>query len=251
MDLTFRDDFQRQWRKYFAASELPLTFEYTNDERDAELAHATAESRCLIAALKPLRAGQPLRFATKSFGCPAGRFYSGYSERLRPDIAHFLSCGIEGQLEGERYKQTPELAEAALIQLPRYTAPASFLLGKRWDTLTEADNPQVVVFFATPDVLAGLFTLANFDALRLNGPVIAPFGSGCAAIVQYPFAEAQSAEPRAVLGLFDISARPHVEPNILTFAVPFPRLAQMAANMDESFLTTHSWALVRQRIDTR
>jgi hypothetical protein len=248
MDLSLRDAFLARWQKYFAGAELPITFEYTNADRGAALAQATAENRCLIAALNAVRAGQSLRFATKSFGCAGGRFYTGFADRIRTNIAEFLSCGIEGTMEGERYKQTPELAAAALTQVPHYTAPADHLLFKRWDKLVAGDEPQAVIFFATPDVLAGLFTLANYDSLRLYGPVIAPFGSGCAAIVQYPYAEAKNAEPRAVLGMFDVSARPHVPAGTLTFAVPFERFTRMVQNMDESFLITPSWDLVRQRI---
>ena len=80
--------------------------------------------------------------------------------------------------------------------------------------LDKADNPDVVIFFAEPDVLSGLFTLASFDEAEQN-MVIAPFGSGCASIVQYPFMEVKSAHPRAVIGMFDVSARPFVAKNVL------------------------------------
>ena len=78
--------------------------------------------------------------------------------------------------------------------------------------------------------------------------MITPAGSGCAAIVYFPYREAQTAAPRAVLGLFDVSARPAVAPDQLTFAVPFKRFEQMVRNMDESFLITPAWAPVRARL---
>jgi hypothetical protein len=43
-----------------------------------------------------------------------------------------------------------------------------------------------------------------------------------------------------VLGMFDVSARPHVAPNELTLAIPFERIKQFVGYMDESFLTTGS-----------
>jgi hypothetical protein len=49
---------------------------------------------------------------------------------------------------------------------------------KRWDNLEKEDNPEVVIFFAQPNVLSGLFTLANFDESRPEG-VFTPMGSGC------------------------------------------------------------------------
>jgi len=105
----------------------------------------------------------------------------------------------------------------------------------------------VVIFFATSDVLSGLFTLANFDEPQPN-VVIAPFGAGCATIVDYPYKELKSSEPRAVLGMFDVSAHPYVPSTVLTFAVPWPKYVRMVDNMKESFLITESWNKVRMRM---
>jgi hypothetical protein len=48
--------------------------------------------------------------------------------------------------------------------------------------------------------------------------------------------------------MFDVSARPCVPPNVLTFAMPMPRLVQLVDNMDESFLITASWQAVQRRL---
>jgi len=63
----------------------------------------------------------------------------------------------------------------------------------------EKDNPQVVIFFAIPDVLSGLFTLARFDETDRDA-VSAPFGSGCSAIVQNPYMEQLPNIPTPSLG---------------------------------------------------
>jgi len=105
----------------------------------------------------------------------------------------------------------------------------------------------VVVFFATPDVLSGLFTLANFDQPEPNG-TYTPFGSGCSSIIHYPYLESISDRQRAVIGMFDPSARKCVPENILTFAVPMMRFEKMVSFMDESFLITDTWSSVRKRL---
>ena len=105
----------------------------------------------------------------------------------------------------------------------------------------------MVIFFARPDVLSGLFTLANFDVADPNG-VFAPFGAGCGSIVQYPYLERSSDTPRAVIGMFDVSARPFLPEDLLSFAVPSDKFARMIDNMDESFLITPSWGKVQKRI---
>jgi len=61
----------------------------------------------------------------------------------------------------------------------------------RWDQLTETDDPDVVIFFARPEALAGLFTLANFDQGDPNG-VICPMGEGCK--LHHPLSVARRAE---------------------------------------------------------
>ena len=118
---------------------------------------------------------------------------------------------------------------------------------KRWDMLEESDEPAVVIFFAKADVLSGLFTLANYDEVEENG-VITPFGAGCSTIVMYPYLERDADRPRAVLGMFDVSARPFVPKEMLTLAVPMNKFERMVENMEESFLITQSWDKVRKRI---
>jgi hypothetical protein len=132
-------------------------------------------------------------------------------------------------------------------RVPAFRAPARYIVFKRWDALEQSDDPEVVVFFARPDVVSGLFTLANFDEVEANG-VFSPFAAGCGSIVQYPYMEKDSERPRAVLGLFDVSARAHVLSDIFTFSVPMNKFRRMIENMDDSFLITPSWATVSRRI---
>jgi hypothetical protein len=48
--------------------------------------------------------------------------------------------------------------------------------------------------------------------------------------------------------MFDVSARPCVPAGKLTFSIPMHRFEQMVEDMDESFLVTKSWDLVRSRL---
>ncbi|MBN2375558.1 MAG: DUF169 domain-containing protein [Sedimentisphaerales bacterium] len=154
---------------------------------------------------------------------------------------------MPGKLEGERYKKTPDLVKQFVEQAPEFKAPAKYIIFKRWDMLEESDDPEVVIFLAHPDILSGLFTLANFDESRPDG-VWVPFGAGCGSIVQYPYLEMSLDHPRAVLGTFDVSARPFISQNDLSFSVPMNRFITMIENMSESFLITNSWKAIRKRI---
>jgi hypothetical protein len=48
--------------------------------------------------------------------------------------------------------------------------------------------------------------------------------------------------------MFDVSARPCVSSNVLSFAVPWPKYVRMVDNMKYSFLITKSWDKVRMRM---
>jgi hypothetical protein len=247
MDLELRDRFAGEWKRYFGGAELPITCYYTDREDAAPAAPAPSGHQCVIGALAEVRHGKPLRFDLDSVGCWGGKRYFGFTQTIAPTFDFFLSCGIPGKVEGERYKKSPELVRAFVAQAPKFTAPAKFIVFKRWDQLDERDEPAVVIFFAKPDVLSGLFTLANFAEADPNG-VFAPFSAGCGSIVQHPYLERTKEHPRAVLGMFDVSARPFVPKDVLSFAVPMPKFERMLADMPESFLITHSWEQVRQRL---
>ncbi|NIM97660.1 MAG: hypothetical protein GTO24_06140 [candidate division Zixibacteria bacterium] len=247
MDVKTKDRFMKLWRKYFNGAESPITFYYTDREGCAEPAPPPSGHRCLICDLARVRKGESLYFDIDSLGCGGAKRYTGFTQEIIPNFEYFLSCGIPGKLEGERYKKSPELVREAMKRMPEFEAPAQFIVFKRWDKLEKSDEPEVVIFFAPPDVLSGLFTLASFDEVDPHG-VFVPFSAGCGSIVQYPYLEKDSHRPRAVLGMFDVSARPCVPENVLTFAVPMNKFLRMINNTEESFLITASWTKVNQRI---
>lgn len=245
MDMTTKEKFVTLWHRYFNGAELPITFYYTDEEGRAE--PMKNSPHCVIAALSRVRRGTSFSMDVEAVQCSGGKRYLGFTSRVRPDFEHFLSCGLPGALAGERYKKSPGLVLEMMNNLPQFKAPGRSIVFKRWDKLEVSDNPEVVVFFAPPDVLSGLFTLAGFDQASLNN-VVAPFGSGCASIIQYPYLERVSANPRAVIGMFDVSARPAVPANVLTFAAPMSKLLTMLSNAEESFLGTDTWKKVQKRI---
>jgi len=249
MDTKRKEEFIKLWQKYFSEAELPIVFYYTNELGHADMVKPSLEEhRCLFADLSEVRQGRSLCFDATSIGCFGGKRYLGFSNEVMSNFEYFLSYGIAGKLEGERYKKSPELVKETMKKLPEFKAPGRFIVFKRWDMLGERDEPEVVVFFARPDVLSGLFTLANFDESEPNA-VCAPFAAGCGSIVQYPYLERASKRPRAVLGMFDVSARPFVPKDVLSFSVSIGKFVRMIENMEESFLITRSWAKVKQRME--
>ncbi len=248
MDIQLKERFLELWGKFFDGAALPIVFFYTDRGDIApKVKQPSSEHRCVLADIYRVAKGKSLCFDDNSIGCFGGKKYLGYAKGLMPDFEYFLSCGIPGRIEGERYKKSPELVKIYMDNIPSFTAPSKYIVFKRWDALDEKDNPDVVIFFGTPDVISGLFTLANYDSEDFDS-VKTPFGAGCATIVLYPFLERQSDNPKAIIGMFDISARPCIPDKTLSFSVPMDRFATMVKNMEESFLTTDSWTKVLKRI---
>ena len=247
MDIATKEKFIKLWQKYFNGAELPIVFFYTDNEKAAPKVEAPKGQRCIISDIARARKGKSLLFNVESIGCFGALKSLGFPREIMPHFEYFLSCGIPGKMEGERYKKTPELVKQVVETSPVPTAPSPYAVFKRWDKLDEEDNPEVVIVFGTPDVISGLFTLSNYDEADPNG-VFSPWGAGCASIIMFPYFEKDAKRPRGVLGMFDVSARPCVPADIFTFAAPMNKFRSMINNMEESFLTTASWKKVQKRI---
>ena len=247
MDVALRKQFEQLWLRYFDMAELPIVFWYSDNEEHSRCVTPPKPRSCVVGERVRARRGEKVVFSAEATACGGGKKYLGFDTKLRPGFEYFLSCGIPGKMEGERYKKSPELVLEMMKKQPKFEAPAKYIIFKRWDRLDAGDAPEVVVFFARPDVLSGLFTLSGFDEADANA-VIAPFAAGCGTIVQHPYLESKSKHPRSVLGCFDVSARPCVEEDVLTFATPMAKFERMIANMEESFLITNAWAKVKERL---
>jgi hypothetical protein len=247
MDMNIKEKFLDRWDKYFGASELPIICYYGDQDGAAEHVEPTKNWSCLICELARVRKGSSLSYNESALGCGGAKRYLGFSASIAPKFEYFLSCGIPGEMEGERYIRTPEMVLEFQKNQKQLPIQGKNIIFKRWDKLIETDNPEIVIFFATPDVLSGLFTLANFDQTEPNSS-ITPFAAGCGSIIYYPYLEKDAERPRAVIGLFDPSARTCVPSNTLTFSVPMVKFIKMIDYMDESFLITNTWKKVRKRI---
>ena len=243
----FSENLWKQFKDTLGLKESPFGIYYTNDKPEG-VTPKEGISGCMMGLLQNARKkGTTVYFDKGHFGCPGGAYYMGFFESPRPNIEYFLSCGIPGELEGERYIKTPERAREYFSKMIPRRAPATYCVFRPIELLQDGPEPEVVAFFSQPDILSGLFTLTNY-ALERTDAVYAPFGSGCGAILTYPLKEAGKEQPHAILGMFDISARPMVEKEILTIAMPYSMFSKILENVSGSFLQTESWKKVLHRI---
>jgi len=231
-------------------AQSPVAILFSNERPEGAQGFAEGKWGCVIALLNVAAKGRVAVLDAKS-GCGGGHIGMGFCEdyaHTPGGIEYFLSTGRgEGYPEGERYFKTSELARSFVDQMPRITIPYEYIVFKPLEQVTEGEKPESVVFLANPDQLSPLVVLANYDR-ALQDSVIIPFAAGCQSIGILVYAEAKKPQPRAVLGGIDISERPCMKPEQLTFAVPYQRFLEMEGNVEGSFFQTKSWEKVRARI---
>lgn len=229
--------FIRLYEKAFGAdAPLPLLFFYS----DTPLAETEKINGCFFKALHAARQGHPVSLHADAIGCGGGKFYTGFSE-MPEHVPHFVSVK-------ERYKQTPEMVLDFIAQTEVMRAEKKYLNFIRLDRAESFDTMEGLLFFATPDQLAGLCTWAFYDN---NAPdaVAALFGSGCANVVATARQENRRNGRRTFLGLFDPSVRPYVGADELSFVIPACRFPAMYATLlDGCLFDTPAWAKVKARL---
>jgi uncharacterized protein (DUF169 family) len=170
------------------------------------------------------------------------------AEKIRPFARPEF---IEHFLHGERYLQSPEKVHRFIEALPITEIAASYVVFKPLAELAPEEKPQTVIFFVDPDQISALVILANYGRGD-NENVTIPWAAGCQTVGIYPYREAQSAKPRAVVGLTDLSARVFLRrqlgDGLLSFAAPWQLFLEMEGNVEGSFLQGHTWQELMNKV---
>lgn len=230
------------------------------DDKPADGLHFKAGSMngcvaaMLVAASKKNRMAY---FDRNSFGCPGGGTGLGFGDRYgrfpiecllstgNKEVATQMGRGGSAMAEGERFYKNPKLARRWVDSLPFTDVPTEYVLFKPWEQITEQDEPELMVFFINADQLSALVIMADYNR-GTNQSIAAPFGAACQSIL-FGYAETKSEKPRGVIGFFDISQRPIVDRETLTFTVPYKLFQEMEAGVEGSFLDMHAWRKLRER----
>jgi len=251
----------------------PTAIMLTNDKPAGAVQFKKGKFGCVMMMLAAAARGRQAVFDRETFGCPGGGTGLGFGNRYKDfpggeeGFCHFLSGGYEGWeqgmqvvetvkpfvreelyddlLHGERYTKTPALVRSFLDTLPMTDVPFDYVVFTPLGQVDEAhEAPTTIVFLADTDQLSALVVLANY-ARESAESVIIPYAAGCQSIGIYPFQEALSEQPRAVVGLVDISARVQIKrqlrDDLMSFAVPLAMFREMESNVPGSFLQRNTW----------
>jgi hypothetical protein len=241
--------FIENFREAFGeAAGLPVAFWYS----DEPVAATPKIEGCFFKGMRSVRDGQPMSLNADNIGCGGGRFYTGFAP-MGAHVPTFVSLK-------EKYKETPEMVVDHIERSEVPVAAGKYLNLARIDTFDEIatggevgrggfDGIEGLIFFATPDILSGLTTWAWFDN-NADDAVTTRFGSGCSTIIADPVRENRCGGRRTFIGCFDVSVRPFIAPDELSFTIPMSRFREMLGTMRSSSLFgTSAWQKIRHRID--
>lgn len=228
----------------------PVAVFLGNEKPEEALQSKEGHWSCTIPLFLAAAKGKTAVFERNTTGCFGGKAGLGFGQfpNYPGGIEYFLSTGKRGAFEGEGYKKDPELGKEYVECLPITDIPYQYVIFKPMTQVDATkDTPTLIVFYVNNDQLSALTVLANYYRPGIEN-VLMPFSSGCQSIFLIPYAEAQKENPRAVVGLTDITVRPMIEPDMLSFSVPYKMFLDMEENIKGSFLEKHLWHKVVARM---
>jgi uncharacterized protein (DUF169 family) len=245
----------------------PVAVIWSNTKPENAVQFKQGRWGCVMWMLARAAKGEVAVFDRKTFGCKGGGTGLGFGNHYLnftgglEGFCYFLSTGFESWdegrklveeaesragkiIRGERYIKSPELVKKFVEQLPIVNIPYKYVLFKPLSRVMKDEEPVVIVFIANPHQISALIILANYSREGVEN-VIVPMGAGCHQICLYAYREAESENPRAVLGLTDLDARLNIRgqvgDDVFTFAVPYSMFIEMEENVDGSFLEMEVW----------
>ncbi|WP_425448997.1 DUF169 domain-containing protein [Dethiothermospora halolimnae] len=229
----------------------PVAIIFTDElpEKVKELKSSKESHGCSLSALRDAAKGETVYLNKETPGCNGMKAGMGFVDDIKipGGREYFLSCGRgEGFPEGEKLKKTPEVAKSYYDGLPKEVMNNEYVIFKPLEGSDE-DNISLVTFLVNPDQLSALITLHAYDTGSTDTAYM-PMASGCSTIVKLPLAEMKKDNPRAIIGLADIWARPLFDGNILAFTVSYKQYKRMESYANDCFFQAKTWNGVKNRL---
>lgn len=251
----------------------PVALLFSQEKPEKALQFKEGRFGCVMFAFANAAKGRTAAFDRNTYGCWGGGVGLGFGNTYKQfpggeeGFKHFLSSGnkdweegtniaenmrqsgadehfLDDFLEGERYCRGPEEVGGFIDELPIQEVPATYVLFKPLSQVGESEDPKVITFTVNAEQLSAMVVLANFARPGIDNVRI-PFAAGCQSIGLLPLEEGKRENPRAVVGLTDISARANVKKllgrDVLSFSMPLSLFREMEDNVSESFLHRPVW----------
>lgn len=178
--------------------------------------------------------------------------------------ASFLSCGVDSApdkeeylnrlsrmakptqemfMHGERIYSDFETAKYNIKNRPIYDSE-DYVVFKGIENLTAGEIPKSVIFTVNPIELTALIQINSSFRVK-DSYILTPQASACQAIGNFVFKEAESDDPKPILGPIDFAGRSkmkHFIPNdYMTLSMPWKLFLKLEKISENSVLQTDLW----------
>jgi uncharacterized protein (DUF169 family) len=253
----------------------PVVLYWSDTAPEKAVQFGKGKMGCVLFLFSSAAKGKAAVCDRETFGCFGGGVGMGFNNQYLTFpggidcFCRFLSTGNEGFpqgeavaghmkgqatekfvsdfLHGERYIKTPEGTQRFVNALPMVDIPKKYAVFAPLSVVQDDpgdEEERIVTLIADPDQLSALVVLANFVREGIDAVTI-PFVAGCQAIGIMALREAKSDNPKAVVGLVDISARVNTKTSLgrglFTFSVPWKMFMEMERDAPNSFLYRNTW----------
>ena len=214
---------------------LPIVFGYS-DKAAVEIRKIP---RCMIGAIRKVCEGISLTLSADNVLCSGGSLYTAFAP-MKESTPVFVS-------EVEHYKRTEEMVRKCIGKMDIRLTEKPYLNFVRMDMADNLDNADGVLFFASPDILAGLCSWAFYDN-NADDAVSVRFASGCCSMITFAVNENKQRGRSCFIGMLDPSARPLIPKDELSFSIPMCRFMEMMQTMEDSALFQKAFTVLSKRI---
>lgn len=214
---------------------LPIVFGYS----DKAATETRKIPRCMVGVIRKVCEGTSLTLSADNVLCNGGSLYTAFAP-MQERTPMFVS-------EVEHYKQTKEMVKECIGRMDIRLTEKPYLNFVRMDMAENLDNADGVLFFATPDTLAGLCSWAFYDN-NSEDAVCVRFSSGCCSMVTFAVNENKHGGRSCFIGMLDPSARPLIPKDELSFSIPMCRFKEMMLTMEDSALFQKAFTVLSKRI---
>jgi hypothetical protein len=252
----------------------PVALVWTDEKPVGALEFGRDKWGCIMYHLVAAAKGRTAVIGRDTYGCVGGGVGMGFGNCYRnfpggcEGFHRFLSSGNADEpgakeihdgiaasgnekmaddfLHGECYLKNPEVTQCFVENLPIQDIPAEYVVLKPLEeTDLDTENVHSITLLVDPDQLSALVVLANHEHPERENVAI-PFGAGCQIIGVFMYRELDSDQPRALVGLTDISARKNVRrilgKDVMSFSMTPSMYREMEANVEGSFLERNTWS---------
>lgn len=151
---------------------------------------------------------------------------------------------------GERRHADSELARNWIVnELPRYDIPWEYVVFKPLSKIDPSENLRSVIFPVNPLELSGLVMLAG-SLMTGTDPVQVPQGADCNSITSFVYAQEDSKQLRAVLGMLGMDGREFMrkrfQDDIVTLSLPISLFNLMEKEADDSVFKIPAWKTLKK-----